>query len=41
MRRTYDKNTGAGVQGLPLVKFLSIRAIKMKMIGMMVVNTEF
>lgn len=41
MMRAYQKNTGTGLQGLPLVKLRAVGAIKRKMLVMMVVNTEF
>lgn len=41
MMRAYQKNAGTGLQGLPLVKFRAIGAIKRNMMVMMVVNTEF
>lgn len=41
MMRMYEKNIGTALQGLLLVKFGAVGAIKRKMVVMMVLNTEF
>lgn len=41
MMRAYQKNRGTGLQGLPLVRFGAIGAVKKNMTVMMVINTEF